>query len=821
MTTQTPSVRCTALLTWAGLCSLTGLLAVLYVSAGDGQGLLPLDDAYIHLQYARQAALGQFNVYNPGQPPTSGATSFLYPLLLALGHTLGWQGLSLGLWAILVGVGGLLASAWVVRCLALWWGAPAWVQSVAPFLFVLLGATSWHAFSGMETTLVMALTLWTLWAYAQERVASFALFGVLLALMRPEGGFLAASAGIALLLRLRGVGWRAQSLALLPLAALALQPLVNTALTGSWVASGNQAKSILASPYADPLDIASRIAENFLRTWAEFLSGEGRDGGQLPPLLLGVALVGWGSLWTRSQGRPVALLVLVWALLLSGAVATLDNAFWHFKRYQMPLVALFVPLVAFALADVPRYALRVGRHAARLYAAISLVACLLLTSQYLVFYAANVAYVRAQPYAMARWVAENTPEDSVVAVHDVGLIRYLGGRTTLDMVGLTTPQAAQYWRNGVGSVAELLLREQPNFIASYGQGHGYGLGLLANTALYAEPLAVFDVGQALPVYNVALAGPRQAIYRPDWSALAAQDRHEPRAALRWLSEQARIVDSLNVADWRDEQAHGYQWRRVDGSAGFLTLPRQLPLNNRPLLDGVRPVNGETFIMQARPGQEAALVTRLHADAPGDLLIQVNGEALETRILSGIGGQWLELTTLIPADRVTERLEVGLGGARYEAGWHWLIQTEDGSPLAPLPRASAELASFQDGALVLRGWASQRLADGLQVSLDWWSNGNAHGDVRGFIHLYPSAAQDKPPPVQWDGYLQGGAALGNLLPSAWSEVTELDIDSLPPGLYRLAIGFYDARSHKRLIANSHTLATSEDGRLFLGEVRIGR
>jgi len=817
-----PSPRRLALLSWAMLCGLVGLLAVLYVGAGGGEGLLPLDDAYIHLQYGRQAAQGQWNVYNPGQPPTSGATSFLYPLLLAGGYLAGFQGLRLGLWAMLLGAGALLAAAWAVRRLALWWGAPAWVQVAMSALFLLLGATSWHAFSGMETALVMALTLWTLWAYAEKRPGSLALFGGLLALMRPEAGLMTASAGALLLLRLRGAGWRAWGLALLPMAALALQPLVNAVLTGSWVASGGQAKSILASADASALDMLARVGENFVRIWAESLSGEGRDGGLLPPFLLGVALVGWGGLWARRAGRPVALLLLVWALLLSGAVATLDNAFWHFKRYQMPLVALFVPLAAFALTDVPRYAPRVGRWAVRVYAAISLAAGLLLTGQYLLFYAANVAYVRVQPHAMARWIAENTPLDSVIAVHDVGLIRYLGERTTLDMVGLTTPQAAQYWRNGVGSVAELLLREQPDYIASYGRGHGYGLGLLADTVLYAQPLAVFDLGEVLPAYNVALAGPQQAIYRPDWEGLAAQDRHEPRAALRWLSGQAQVVDSLNVADWQDEQAHEHQWRRADDSSGFLTLPRQLPLNNRLLLDGVRVVTGETFVMEALAGQEAALITRLHADSAGDLLVQINGEALETRVLPALGGKWLELATLIPADKVTARLVVGLGGARYEAAWHWLVQAVDGSPLAPVPRASASLASFQDGALILQSWASEADGDTLRLSLDWRVDGRGRGDVRGFVHLYPVAALDQPPLAQWDGYLQDGlSALGNILPSAWREGPVLDVAALPVGPYRLAVGFYDARSHERLMPTSDTLVVVEDGRLLLGDISIGR
>lgn len=84
------------------------------------------------------------------------------------------------------------------------------------------------------------------------------------------------------------------------------------------------------------------------------------------------------------------------------------------------------------------------------------------------------------------------------------------------MVGLTTPGAASYWRNGVGSVAELLLREQPSFVASYGAGHGYGLVRLEGTLLLDQPLASFPVvvDQAA---NVALAAPVQHIAQPNYA----------------------------------------------------------------------------------------------------------------------------------------------------------------------------------------------------------------------------------------------------------------------------------------------------------------
>ncbi len=95
------------------VCS--GLVLAVYAAfmvAGSwhGQPIMPLDDAYIHFQYARSIATGQPYAYNPGLPPTSGATSFLYPYILAIGYLIGFTGLNLGWWATGVGAVALAAS---------------------------------------------------------------------------------------------------------------------------------------------------------------------------------------------------------------------------------------------------------------------------------------------------------------------------------------------------------------------------------------------------------------------------------------------------------------------------------------------------------------------------------------------------------------------------------------------------------------------------------------------------------------------------------------------------------------------------------------
>src|SRR5260221_987376 len=74
--------------------------------------VMPLDDTYIHFQYAHMLAEGHPLRYNPDQPPTSGATSLLYPAILAGGYWLTDKRLEW--WSLAIGVVCWMLSAWVV-----------------------------------------------------------------------------------------------------------------------------------------------------------------------------------------------------------------------------------------------------------------------------------------------------------------------------------------------------------------------------------------------------------------------------------------------------------------------------------------------------------------------------------------------------------------------------------------------------------------------------------------------------------------------------------------------------------------------------------
>ena len=75
----------------------------------------PLDDVFIYFQYARNLAHGHWFEYNVGEGFSSGATGFLYTLVLTFGYRLGVTGVNLMIYAFIFAIGTLIATACLVR----------------------------------------------------------------------------------------------------------------------------------------------------------------------------------------------------------------------------------------------------------------------------------------------------------------------------------------------------------------------------------------------------------------------------------------------------------------------------------------------------------------------------------------------------------------------------------------------------------------------------------------------------------------------------------------------------------------------------------
>jgi len=851
-----------SLLVWALFCATAGLIFAVYAltsyATGRGEFTLPLDDVYIHFQYARQLANGQPFVYNPGQPPTSGATSFLYPFILAFGYLLGFQGLNLALWAMLVGAMALIGSMGLIYRLVKIFDSPEWLAVGAALIFALTGVVSWHFMSGMETGLMILLTLATLYTVIARRFWAFVVSASMLALMRPEGGILAMLAVGVMIVQSRGIRvglrpaptdnattvgtrhassvekWRNLFL-LIPISMHGVQPLVNRVVTGSAVASGNAAKSILGTIPFDWAIVIQRILENFLRMWVEFVTGYSlREGWYLPFLIGALAVVGLVLLLIRPEQRLTGFLIASWLVAGTAAVSTLDTAFWHFKRYQMPLIALLFPLAAWviqwlyaetvhALQSAGQKRMRLAYWRFRLYFFVIIAICVWSSAAFLQHFALNGDYVYRQPLQMARWLQANTPEDAVIAVHDVGMMRYMGGRTTLDMVGLTTPGAADYWRNGPGSVAEFLIRNQPDYIASYGHGHGYGLGMIADTGIYGDPLASFPVTLD-PNYNVALAADFQGIYKPDWSATLTA------SGTQTLEVEGQRVEYevVNVADLESEKQYQYQWHNRVPVQGFATGIYQLGYFNCPPdrcpmpYFGTRHINGtESFVIDVKAGENAFLWTVLQPLFRGQYDVYVNDELVDRNWIPQIPGYWLTVATFIPArfinrEKIVVRIESDIPDQGYYApASHTLIW----GALDPEVFTGQPIATFQDGAIQLVDVALSDISSGqnLDVNLTWYSDGSAQGDYKVFVHILDESGEIV---AQADGYPGNGTMPpGNWLPGNLEDQMTVNLDGVPPGLYRVAIGFYNPYTFERLTPQSDSLEISADSRLFIGNIEV--
>ncbi len=454
------SLRRAALLAALGVLCCAGYGATEWYLL-DGDAGFPLDDSWIHLQFARNLAAGHGLSYNPGEPVT-GSTAPLWTALLSLLFFLpgGFSG----------DVGTVVAGAKLLGSALYLAGGHATYRlarelDLRPGLATLAAALTlgtswlvWSALSGMEVPLFVLLALWGMVLHLRERrrppegaraALSLGLFG-LAALARPEGLLLLALAVADRLLVWRrdadgGLvlgrpSWRGLA-AGLGLAALAVLPVAafyvaagGSPLPTTFVAKGAEVRRFLPDPR-----YVYQVLGIFFRPqpWSVVFAG-----------------AGVAALCARLGGaRDRGLLPALWLLGLPLAYSVLSPGGTHwlagnFGRYYFPL---FPVLVVVAMAGLEAAAAAVtgrsgGTRARARLAATAVLAALLAwpTASTLVqgalFYARNVRNVQESDVAVARWLAPRLPPEAVLAVNDIGAIKFLLPNRVIDLAGIATPE---------------------------------------------------------------------------------------------------------------------------------------------------------------------------------------------------------------------------------------------------------------------------------------------------------------------------------------------------------------------------------------------
>jgi hypothetical protein len=679
------------------------LVAVLYVAlmlwTTEGYFAAQVSDLYLIAQYARAMAEGHPFRYNPGDAPTTGATSLLHTLLLALAHALGARGEGLVVVAILLGAVLYVASLPLAVRVAARLAGPR-EGLLAGALVAFSGPVVWAYLYGSDIALFLFLSLWLLerwlaWADGGSP-RGLAVAGSLLALARPEGlllalGLAAASASGRLPRR------PGRRLLLLPvavgLAVLALQ----RAVAGAWLSTSVGEKAL--GPNYGPVEtlaLAARYGVDVLRGLllglyppeATIGFARGEAAFFFPPLALVLVLL------AAARPGPAAAPARVWLALVAAVFAlTGPNVFMgvHFNRY---LMWAFPGLLAFAAAGLALLTSLLARDDARLErnlfragAGLMLALGLLSTARFAAVYAELAGETWRREIPMASFIRDRLPPGVAIA-NAATSVEYLSGHRNLNLHGVSSPaftggRTAEREASMFEALGRLGRDERPPYLL-----------LLRSAHEGSELLQALAPGP--PVFATTSFGDDLLLLEARWALFERGDAPllEPaRSALAGLEP----VDRLDVCDARDEAAHGY---RYSSRRGEILLAGSVAIGPTPGADAAAApladagrliVGGETFRVRTRAGRDLVMVLRTRSSilargmrATGaplatdvaipevGILVRASGQAVARLALKNAPG-WNEHVVRLPAQAVAEGSTLLELRGRYAAFQYWFYQ----------------------------------------------------------------------------------------------------------------------------------------------------
>ncbi len=628
-----------------------------------------LDDAYIHFQYARAIAEGHPLRYQADAARSSGATSLLWPLMLAPFWLLGLKGSALTWGAWVLGFGALGGLAYESQKLTekLTSRAMGWAAAVAVLSF---GGLVWCAASGMEVVpfawaIARSLRLASEWSEVakeertRKRLRSLAIATFLMALLRPEGQAYALLVAAVVIAFPAQATFRSRARGLLIAAAAVANPLLLWLMTGSATSSTAQVKLLLGNPYyALGASIEANVRILVTQIWnGEVWSAEFLPKGGAPIVLLGLSAAIVSGTRKRAAVRGALVLAFGLGMFIPCAYVTF---LWNRLRYLWP----FSPGLIIGVMCLCHL---LGELLARLrvrFQAISLVLAGGVMGVFLDHYewvkediAQSASGIDRQQAALGRWAKENLPADARVGVNDTGAIAYFSERRTFDIVGLTTPSEAPYWVAGAASRYEhyeRLLRTQANALPTH-------------FIVYPEWMACESVfgpalHEAVVTDSSILGGQVMRVYKANYALLGSGEAP-------W-TPAGKIVDTMDDADLESEREHGYEL--LGARDGEQTIMESSAPDGHPVVDGGRTNrNHERFRVKLAPGVAITGLARLRGDASVKGEIRAGGKKLAE--LSFADTEWIEVPLDIPGELASARTEIELLTTEGTvSAYHWFF-----------------------------------------------------------------------------------------------------------------------------------------------------
>jgi hypothetical protein len=492
------------------------VLALVYLAAERRTGRLgfPLDDAWIHAQFATNLAHGHGLAFNAGEPST-GSTSPLWTVLLALPIALGVPVVAAAktMGIVLAAIAAILAFD-LARLLS---GSTA-AGGVAGAAVACSARLTWGAVSGMEVSLAVALVALTLVVFVRaegERGWLWGLLAGIATLARPETGLLfPILAGVVLASGSR-IGWRARLRGVVVPATwtfvvvIAIDLVVNVVVSGRPLPETFYAKTAGAGLFngighLDLREIARSLSTRPLATLNAFVRFTVEQSAIAFLFVLVGLLATMGVLGRprRLAGVAVPLLLLLSPLVV-GAVAPIPHYFLQDGRYVAQLLVLFFVLSAVGVAELAGRA----RYPSIVWGLAFLAVARLLSQDvtYAPRYAAQVDNINRLHVAMGEWLAAHTAPGDTVATNDIGAIGFFSGRRVIDLEGLVTPSVLPYREER--AYVSFVERERPSWLVIFPEWYPE---LAARTDLFHEV-------SRITVPHVSAAHDSLVVYATPWT----------------------------------------------------------------------------------------------------------------------------------------------------------------------------------------------------------------------------------------------------------------------------------------------------------------
>jgi hypothetical protein len=605
---------------WSFLLAATvpGALAIRAVLiATGGAPAVPLDDSYIHFQFAHSFATGQPFVYSPNTAPVPGATSLLWPLLLALPERFGTAGTAIIPWAW--GFGfialGLLAFETARAAEGLCSERVAWLAGVLVLTF---SANTWFAASGMEVVPLAWLLMRCARRAAEwlegdrQRFWELLLLALAAPLMRPEGALGSALIACALCLGPR----KQRAFGALALSCVAVPPIIFFFFTGQATQTTTRVKWLPLNPYFDLGGLLETVLANVRLFLSTLLDGQLWSAAYIPEHCRFIAWLSLPALIVAGQvgqrsARAWLLIALGLGILLP---TTYDSFLWNRLRYLWPFAGPWlIGLVLLSDQLGQLAALWRPRLGALRYLGCALIA-IALGSKFpfaLSDLAASSQAISEQQGELGRWAKDALGPGARIGVNDTGAIGYFSGHTLFDIVGLTTVDEARYWSAGAGSRYEHYERLPKQALPTH---------FIVYPGWFAIPDLLGPCLQERTVNATILGGATMVACLADYSRLGSGERPSPHEF--WTLAPH---DALDVADLESEAAHDY-----------LLLPASqaddVVVSNGVILDGARRNRvHESFRLDLVPG--GRFVARLGAELPVTVSLRIQGRPIDSWTVS--------------------------------------------------------------------------------------------------------------------------------------------------------------------------------------------